>query len=156
MKRLLLLLTLVVLVAALPALAEVTTNEKVPIFLNVFVQCANGGTGEVVHFEGILHETNIVVINNNTIVMRSHFQPMGLRGVGSTTGDKYQATGVTQFTNKWDVVNGFPSTYTYVNNYKIIGQGHGNNFLIHQNIHVTVNANGETTTQVDNFRTECK
>jgi hypothetical protein len=46
--------------------------------------------------------------------------------------------------------------YTYVNNFRIIGQGPGNNYLIHNNFHYTINANGELTAWVDNFSAECK
>jgi hypothetical protein len=49
----------------------------------------------------------------------------------------------------------FPFIETFVNNFKIIGQGPGNNFLVHQNVHITVNANGTLTASVDNFSTEC-
>ena len=31
-----------------------------------------------------------------------------------------------------------------------------NNFLVHENTHVTVNANGEVTASVDNFSVDCK
>ena len=34
---------------------------------------------------------------------------------------------------------------TFVNNFRWIGPGRGNNFLSHQTFHVTVNANGVTT-----------
>jgi hypothetical protein len=43
-----------------------------------------------------------------------------------------------------------------VNNFRIIGQGPGNNYLVHEVFHVTINANGEVTAYVDNFSIECK
>jgi hypothetical protein len=45
---------------------------------------------------------------------------------------------------------------TFVNNFRIIGQGPGNNFLLHETFHLTVNANGELTTIHDNFSVDCK
>ncbi|MBI4420235.1 MAG: hypothetical protein HY560_05360, partial [Gemmatimonadetes bacterium] len=45
---------------------------------------------------------------------------------------------------------------TYVNNFRIIGEGSGNNLLVHATSHITVNANGELTAVVDNFSVECR
>jgi hypothetical protein len=41
-------------------------------------------------------------------------------------------------------------------NFRIIGQGSGNNFLIHENFHVTINPNGTVTAFVDNFSVDCR
>jgi hypothetical protein len=130
-----------------------TDNVQIPINLLVFVPCAAGGAGEDVDLSGTLH-----VLFRTTFDSRGgfhskfHFQPQGVSGTGLTTGDKYQATGVTQGTDNGKV--GFESTF--VNNFRIIGQGPGNNFLLHENFHFTINANGEVTAFVDNFRVECK
>ncbi len=43
-----------------------------------------------------------------------------------------------------------------MNNFRIIGQGEGNNFLIHVNGHFTVNANGEVTVANVNFSADCR
>ena len=45
---------------------------------------------------------------------------------------------------------------TFVNNFRIVGQGTDNNFLVHQTFHVTVNANGMLTALVNNFSVECR
>src|SRR6266704_1863397 len=36
------------------------------------------------------------------------------------------------------------------------GQASGNNFLIHENFHITINANGRVTAFVDNFSVDCR
>ncbi len=146
---------LAALIAA-PALAEVTTNMSVPLNLTVFVPCANGGVGENVDLIGNLHLLFTVTINNNRVTVQSHFQPQGVNGLGQITGDKYQGTGVTRYFTTYDNVDSFPVVTTYVNNFRIIGHGPGNNFTIHETIHVTVNANGDVTADVDNFKTDCK
>jgi hypothetical protein len=135
------------------ALAEVTTNIRIPDTLSVFVPCADGGAGEVVDLSGNLHVLLRTTLDGNGgFHTKYHFQPQGISGTGQTTGDKYQATGVTQ-----EQFNGkVGQEFTYVNNFRIIGQGPGNNFLVHQLIHITVNANGEVTASVDNFSIECK
>jgi hypothetical protein len=53
------------------------------------------------------------------IHVASHFQPQGIIGVGQTTGDKYQATGVTQ--DQFNAKVGVEETF--INNFRIIGPG---------------------------------
>jgi hypothetical protein len=140
-----------------PNLAAVvsTTNEVVPIDITAFVPCANGGAGEVVHAVGRLHQLITSVVNaNGTVTVKTHFQPQGLTGVGLTTGDKYQATGVTQETDVFG--SPFPFIATFINNFRFIGAGRDNNLLIHEEFHLTVNANGVFTVSADHFSEACR
>jgi hypothetical protein len=137
------------------AAAVVNTNESIPTDLEIFIPCANGGAGELVTVSGFLHVTSSVIINGNHVRVKTHFQPQGLSGLGETTGDRYNATGVTQDEFSGSLVNG-QFQETYVNNYKIIGQGTGNNYLVHETFHITVNAEGTVTTTIDNLSVECK
>ncbi len=86
------------------------------------------------------------------IHVASHFQPQGISGVGETTGDKYQATGVTQ--DEFNATVGVEETF--VNNFRIIGQGSGNNYLVHSVFHITFNANGSITAFVDRLSVDCR
>ncbi len=131
------------------------SNFRFPIDLLVFVPCADGGAGEFVQLTGNLHDLFHLTINGNRFMLKIHTQPQGIAGVGLSTGDKYRGTGVTQERFGGSLVNGQFSD-TFVNNFRIIGQGPGNNFLVHQNLHVTVNANGEVTAFVDNASVACK
>lgn len=153
-KKLVFLVTVLVLLAGLPAYAAVDTNISTPVAVSVFIPCAVGGTGEVVTLTGNLHVLISTTVNANHISLNVQFQPQGISGVGSVSGDKYQGTGITRTSIEADVVS-FPFIETFVNNFKIIGQGPGNNFLVHQNVHITVNANGTVTVFVDNFSAEC-
>lgn len=128
------------------------TNLKMPINIGVFIPCAAGGAGEVVVLSGNLHVLLQTTINDNSFHAKAHVQPQGISGTGSVTGDTYHGTGVTQSQFNGTVGEEF----TFINNFRIIGQGRGNNLLIHETFHVTVNANGEITAEVDNFRSECK
>jgi hypothetical protein len=132
-----------------------TINTQTPIALFVFVPCAAGGAGEVISISGDLHSLfHLTISESGNIHIKQHNQPMGISGVGLTTGDKYQGTGVTQQSQS---INGpLPQTVTFVNNFRMIGQGPDNNFMIHENAHVTINANGELTSLHDNFSVECK
>lgn len=149
-------LAVIAVSGAVPAQARATVftdNFQEPIDIIVFVPCAAGGAGEDVALSGTLHILFRTTFDNRGgFHTKFHFQPQGVSGTGLTTGDKYQATGVTQGTDNGKV--GFESTF--VNNFRVIGQGPGNNFLVHENFHITFNANGEVTAFVDNFRVECK
>jgi hypothetical protein len=155
-RNVVLALAILFALTASPAMAEATTyreNYKIPVNVYVWVPCAADGAGESVILSGRLHVLfHYTLDGNGGFHYKSHSQPQGVSGLGQTTGDKYQGTGVTQYQDNGKV--GYE--YTYVNNFRIIGQGSGNNYLIHNNLHHTINANGELTAWVDNFSAECK
>ena len=131
-----------------------TETNKIPLNMGVFVSCAAGGAGELVSLSGdLLILSHLTVDSAGGVLYESVFNPQGVSGIGQTSGDKYQGTGVTRTT---EYFGRLPFQYTTVNNFRIIGQGTGNNFSIHENFHVTVNANGEVTATVDNFSADCK
>jgi len=143
----------ITLAGVLPAKAEVTSNESIPIDLLVFIPCANGGAGDLVELTGELHVLLAFTADGaGGFHVKSHFQPQGVSGVSLTTGLHYNATGVTQET--FNVKAGLEDTF--VNNFNIIGQGPNNNLLVHENFHITINANGTVTASVDNFSVDCK
>ena len=139
-----------------PNFALVENDEIVTPF-SVFVPCANGGAGEFV----FASDLRLHVLISQTIDAAGglhidfHFQPMGGNGVGVVTGDKYQATGLTR--QGFDFSSGgLPFVETFVNNFRWIGPGPGNNLLVHTTFHVTVNENGVLTAFVDNSSAECR
>lgn len=151
-------LTLLILSVAGAALAQaltITTNDFVPFALVAFVPCANGGAGELVLVQGTLHLQDHITINNNRANIKTHAQPQGASGVGLTTGDTYNATGVTQEQDSIPIING-AFEFTFINNFRIIGQGPNNNLLVHQTIHQTITPNGDVTTTVVNQSVECR
>jgi hypothetical protein len=147
---------LIAVLAVSPSLAAAMTfreNVRVPIDILVFVPCAAGGAGEFVQLSGTLHVLFVTTLNGSGgFHSKYHFQPQGIRGYGEITGAKYQGTGVTQGTFNGRV--GFEATD--VNNFRIIGQGPGNNFMIHSTFHITVTPDGTVTAFVDNFSVKCK
>jgi hypothetical protein len=130
-----------------------TVSQFFEIDLPVFVDCANGGAGENVLLTGVLHDLFHITINGNKFVLKAHDQPQGISGVGEISGDVYHATGVTQETFTSGTVG---LTDSFINNFKIIGQRPGNNILVHENLHITVNANGTLTVLLDHLTAECK
>ena len=155
MKRILALCAIAAAVVGVTvASAAVTTNDKQTIAFSVFVPCANGA-GESVDGTITLHTLITSTINGNNVSGKFHFQPQGGDLVGSVTGDTYQPTGVTQGHFKGSLQNG-QFTETDINNFRIIGQGPGNNFLVHQVFHITFNANGDVTVVHDKVSVDCK
>lgn len=155
MRRLGIWLVTVLAFVAAPALAEVLVNDRADIAIDVFVDCANGGAGEMVTLTGPLHTVITETFSGRNVSGKFHFQPQGVTGTGEVTGASYHATGVTQQTFKTSLQNG-QGTLSFVNNFRIIGQGTGNNFLVHETMHLTFNADGTLTVTHDDFSAECK
>ena len=80
---------------------------------------------------------------------------MSVFGVGELSGLQYRGTGGT-FEHEGTARDGFPYTYSFVNNFRIIGQGPNNNLLMHMTVHQTINANGDFTADVDLTNSDCK
>ena len=146
-------LTLTVAGIAFSQALAITTNEFVPFAQATFVPCANGGAGEVVLLEGVLHVQNHLTINNNRLSLKTHFQPQGVTGTGTVTGDKYQATGVTQEQDSTGIIGA--SEFSFINNFRIIGAGPDNNLQVHQVIEITIDANNIIRTNVINTSIDC-
>jgi hypothetical protein len=142
-------------VSIAPADAAVQVNDKTNVNLTIFVPCAAGGAGEIVDLSGSLHTLISFTINGNNVSGYFHFQPQGISGTGETTGANYQGTGVTEESFKNSLQNG-QANLTSINNFRIIGQGPGNNYLVHETLHVSVNADGAVTVFHDNFSIDCK
>ena len=145
----------VIVIVIAPANAAVQVNDRTEIRISVFVPCAAGGAGEVVDLSGPLHTLISATVNGNNVSGYFHFQPQGISGTGETTGAKYQATGVTLQSFKASLQNG-QANLTFVNNFRIIGQGPGNNYLVHETMHLTINADGTLTVLFDNLSIDCK
>jgi len=129
-----------------------TVSTNFPLDVVVFVPCAAGGAGELVELTGTLHDLfHITADGNGGFHVKQHDNPQELAGPGLTTGAKYQGNGVTQ--QEFNAKAG--ETQTFINNFRIIGQGPGNNFQLHENFHITINANGDLTASVDNFSADC-
>jgi len=130
-----------------------TQSSFFPIDLPVFVPCANGGAGEEVALTGTIHDLfHIASDGRGGFHVKTHDNPQGVVGTGLSTGAKYQGTGVTQ--SQFHLKVG--EQITEINNFRIIGQGPGNNATVHNNFHVTVNANGVVTSSHDHFTVQCK
>jgi len=131
------------------AQAAVQVNTTVPFDDYVLIPC----TGDTVHLTGPLHILMTFTINNNTVSGSELFQPEGVTGTDLTTGAQYQGTGETRDDFSASLINGQAQT-TFVNNFKIIGHDSAS-YLVHENAHLTINANGTVTANVDNLSISC-
>jgi len=85
---------------ATPAQAAETTTQilRVPLDFRLFLPCANGGTGEVVHLSGtfmmVYHVTDDGAGGFHLKLLEVQ---QGVQGVGETTGDHYVSSFVNLF-----------------------------------------------------------
>ena len=156
MKRVLALLAIATVgmaASVTAAQAEVVGNETVSYAYSGFVPCANGGAGELVTGTIDVHNLTTSTVNGNVDSWQFQFEPHGSL-VGRITGDTYRLTGVTRGTYT-DSLRGGEYTLTYVNSYQLIGPGPGNNLLVREIAHVTINGD-DVVVQHDDFTLECK
>lgn len=138
------------------AAAEAATLVTQPFSTSLWISCANEGQGEMVALSGsvelVSHSSQD---ENGGVHLSMHVRPASMTGVGATSGLMYRGTGG-GLVSEFNAADGLPAVYTMINNFRIIGQGPGNNLLMHMTIHVTVNANGEQTAEVDLSSYDCK
>jgi len=129
--------------------STVTTNVVIPFGFEA-TECGN----ETVVVSGRLHLVmHGTISSSGNVHAVLHVNPQNIRGFGVTTGTQYLAPGMLQTVTN---MNGpAPVTETFVNNFELIGQGAAPDFMLHQNLHLTVNANGETTAAFDHFTSKC-
>ena len=139
-----------------PSLAAETSTLHLVNHLEVtrFVPCANGGAGEDVFVSGDIHIVVHVTLDGNG---GAHFDeihnPQGVSGTGLTTGAMYRGVGGSPL----DASNvRVGEEHTSVLNIMLIGQGPGNNLILHEKFHVTILADGTVTSFHDNVSVECK
>jgi hypothetical protein len=152
LRRLIILLAVVAsgLLAATSASATAVT-ERLPFD---FVLAPEEGCGEAIHLSGtLLTEFSFTETSNGNVEIGFHFNPQGITGVGLTSGATYHATGETLGTTTIRANGGISDTF--VNNFKIIGEGRAPNFLETDVIHLTVNAQGEVTASVEQSMIRC-
>ncbi len=152
LRRLIILLAVVAsgLLAVTSASATAVT-ERVPFD---FVLAPEEGCGEAIQLSGtLLTEFSFTETSSGNVEVGFHFNPQGITGVGLTSGATYHATGETLGTTTTRANGGISDTF--VNNFKIIGEGSAPNFLETDIIHLTVNANGVVTATVEQSMIRC-
>lgn len=135
--------------AAWPSSSVIT-----PISLSEFNPCAMGGAGEWVDLSGTVHYVgHFTETKSGNTNLKLHFQQR-VTGTGRTSGTTYQGHGVTLITE--NIKAPLPFSSTYIGSFLMIGQGPGNNLMVHRNYHVTVNTDGTVTADHDNTWVSCR
>jgi hypothetical protein len=125
-------------------------TQKIPFD---FVLAPEEACGEAIHLNGtLLAEFSSTESSGGNIEVGFHFNPQGITGVGLTSGATYHATGETLGTT---TIRADSISDTFVNSFKIIGEGSAQNFLETDVFHLTMNANGVVTAIVDRSTIRC-
>lgn len=143
-------------VALLPsqgmALAAVEEHTTIPLAGLEFEDIC----GETLtHTAGNLHVLISYTENDNRVSGMMHFQPQGAKLVDES-GRTYSGTGVgmVRFNEPRDESGAV--SFTAVDSFKLIGHGDAPNFLEQIVSHVTINANGDVTTEFEFVSQQCK
>lgn len=132
---------------------EMTLDDAAEFLM--FIPCANGGAGEDVLFVGTTRIIDHAVITGTRV---SVFQVVEQHqtGTGLITGDRYQSSLAYHFQPvNGSLVNG-QFTTSFTAHAAITGPGPENNMYFPNTIHVTVNAAGQITANVERFPVICK
>jgi len=128
-----------------------TTNEELPISSSVVNQC----NGDTVAFSGTMHIVNTMATDaGGGTHLKTHINYQDVTGTGAPSGLSYNVRTVSN-----EVVNdndGPQYTATVISTVKLIAQGPSMNFFLRTVLHVTINANGETTSTVQEMSIECR
>lgn len=137
---------------AVRAAAESTTTPFEDVIPN---PC----TGEDVLVSGSLHTVGQVVQDaHGGFHISGHYNFEGISGVGLSTGTIYHWTGGARINVHYgcgDLCSP-PFEETSGSDFQLIGQGSTPDEQVHALTHITVNANGELTADVQEFRMTCR
>ena len=152
MKTLILsMLVALMALAMVPVNAEVVQNERIQLEGWAGSEC----TEEEIYITGEAHIVYAVTEDGAGGYHVKMHENVKATGVGDVTGDKYQLNEV--FNEEFNAAaDSIPYEATYVVNYGLIGQGKDNNLKGHILMHVTVNANGEVTAEIENYEMDCR
>ena len=141
-------------VAATTAFAQsttVTTNETIPYSGSLNNTC----NGDVVTFQGNIHITNHMTTDaSGGTHLKTHVNFQDVSGTGAPSGLSYNVRTTTNETVNDN--DGPQSEATIISTVKLITQGPEQNSFLQVVFHITVNANGVTTTTVDETKIECR
>ena len=128
-----------------------TTNEELPISSSITNTC----NGDTVAFQGTVHVVNTLTTDASGgyhLKTSSNYQDVS--GTGTPSGLNYRIV-----TTRNDTVNDSDSAQfetTVVQTILAVSQGSAPNLFVHIVLHVTVNANGQTTSTVTQVTAECR
>ncbi|HEX8503401.1 MAG TPA: hypothetical protein VF659_22650 [Pyrinomonadaceae bacterium] len=140
--------------AGSPAFAQTTattTSENIP-FTDTRPNPCNG---DLVTFQGTMHITNSVTTDaSGGLHLRTHVNYQDVSGTGVPSGLNYRVMTTVNDTLNDNDAGQFETTV--IQTVKLNSQGPALNYFLHMVFHITINANGETTSTVTETRIECR
>ena len=140
--------------AGAPAFGQATTtttNEDIPFTSSLFNQC----NGDTVTFSGTLHVVNTMTTDaGGGTHLKTHSNYQDVTGTGVPSGITYLVRTVSN-----EVVNdndGPQSSATVISTLKLIAPGPVLDYYLRIVMHITINANGQTTSNVQELGVECR
>lgn len=129
----------------------VTTNETIPFTDTRSNPC----NLDLVTFSGDLHIANHVTTDSSGGThVRSHVNYQNVSGTGAPSGATYRV--VTSTNETLNDNDGPQSELTVIQVVRLISQGSAPNFQLQIVLHITINANGQTTSEVTETRIICR
>ena len=140
--------------AGSPAFAQTTattTSENIP-FTDTRPNPCNG---DLVTFQGTMHVTNTVTTDSGGgSHLKTHVNYQDVSGTGVPSGLNYRVMTTVNDTLNDNDAGQFETTV--IQTVKLISQGSAPNLFLRIVFHITINANGQTTSTVSETRIECR
>jgi len=131
-----------------------TSSEQFPINYRVGNICSDN-PNEVIQLDGTLHVNSTVVADpQGGFHVTSHANWQGVEGTNLSTGEKYHF--ITRGKSTFNTNGELPFTSTMTTHNNLVGEGTGVILVMQILFKVTVNANGQVTTQFAHQSAECK
>jgi hypothetical protein len=116
----------------------------------------NPCTGESVLIEGYFHEVfHLTFDGNGGLLFRGQLNPQNVVGTGLSTGATYRFSGTVNEVERFAAADGAVSL-TFIDQHHFIAKGVSENTVMQETLHLTINANGEVTSEVENLVLQCQ
>lgn len=124
--------------------AWAATSRTIPIHAIRSADC----TAELVEISGTIHLVSQTQADGSVV---GHFNYQNVTAIGLDSGTVYQVAAVDNFY----LSDPFPSSINSLRAFRLISQGSDSNLLVTALFHVTVNAAGEVTADIDTLDMLC-
>ena len=153
----LLLLALLFASGVMPARADATTivenTVNVPVTFGIRVACAADGMGEMVNFTGNFHYLRTYTASaGGPVRFQITTLSQGVSGVGQVTGDRYVYSARVSTSGVFSQ----NETMTEVYDFRVIGQGPGNNFTGRSLARYSFDENGDLVVEFEFSDASCR
>jgi hypothetical protein len=145
------------LTRAATAATERTVEEHVydlsdiPSFTKI--ECENGAASELVRLDGKVYVRTVYLTDaTGAHHMTHHTMPIGVRGVGETSGEEYR---VKQAEHGTYTQRATGATGSFRQTLRLVGRESGRSFLLVSSGHYAINANGDLVVDRSALRLEC-